>query len=60
MSHPVVWFEVTGKNSKALQSFYGELFAWKMNLDNPMGYGLVDHVDGKGIPGGIGPSGWLR
>jgi len=55
MSHPVVWFEVLGKDAKKLQSFYAELFAWKIDASNPMSYGMVE-PQGKGIPGGIGPA----
>jgi len=55
MGAPVVHFEILGQNGKALQEFYANLFGWKINADNPMGYGLVDtDSDGKGIGGGIG------
>jgi predicted enzyme related to lactoylglutathione lyase len=60
MSAPVVWFEIIGKDGKKLQNFYGELFNWKINADNPMQYGMVDAAGsgtdpGKGsIGGGIG------
>lgn len=57
---PVVWFEVTGKDAKKLQSFYGKIFDWKINADNPMHYGMVEAVAngnaaGTGsISGGVG------
>jgi len=54
MSHPVVWFEVLGKDGSKLQTFYRELFGWKVTVDNPMGYGMVETGAKKGIPGGIG------
>lgn len=54
MKHPVVWFEVNGKDAKALHGFYGELFGWKVAADNPMNYGMVEAEKGRGIPGGIG------
>ncbi len=59
MGQPVVHFEVVGKDGPALQSFYSELFGWKFDADNPMGYGVVareDNVnaDGVGIGGGVG------
>lgn len=53
MSTPVIHFEVIGKDGAALQKFYGSLFDWKINADNPMNYGLVSAGDG-GIGGGIG------
>jgi predicted enzyme related to lactoylglutathione lyase len=54
MAHPVVWFEVMGKDADKLQGFYGELFGWKMKIDNPMKYGVVTTGSDKGIPGGVG------
>jgi len=71
MGQPVVHFEIIGKDSAALQSFYSELFGWKIEIDtnNPMNYGFVQRdenvlPDGTGIPGGIGQvpegePGWL-
>jgi uncharacterized protein len=55
MANQVSWFEVTGKDGEKLQRFYGELFDWKIDADNPMGYGMVEGGDG-GIGGGIGKS----
>jgi predicted enzyme related to lactoylglutathione lyase len=54
MKNPVVHFEVTGKDGAALQKFYGELFEWNVNADNPMNYGMVTPEEGKGIGGGVG------
>ncbi len=53
-AHPVVWFEVIGTDGAKLQRYYGDLFDWKINTDNPMKYGMIDAKGGKGIPGGIG------
>jgi hypothetical protein len=37
-----------------LQKFYAEMFDWKIDSSNPMGYGLVDtDSDGQGIGGGV-------
>jgi len=65
MGQPVVHFEITGKDGKALQDYYGQLFGWNINADNEFGYGLVDreenlNPDGIGIGGGIssGPEGY--
>jgi predicted enzyme related to lactoylglutathione lyase len=55
MSQPVVHFEIVGKDGKALQDYYGALFDWKINADNPMNYGMVEPAQG-GIAGGVGPS----
>jgi len=46
-------FEIIGKDGKALQRYYSELFGWTINDDNPMGYGMVEREE-NGIAGGIG------
>ena len=53
MSAPVVWFEVVGHDLPELTGFYGDLFGWKIDTENPMGYGMVDTGTSTGIPGGI-------
>jgi predicted enzyme related to lactoylglutathione lyase len=55
MANPVVHFEVVGADGARLQQFYGDLFDWKVNADNPMSYGIVDN-GGDGINGGVGES----
>ncbi len=52
MPNPVVHFEVGGDDPAALQDFYAKTFDWKVDADNPMGYGLVENND-EGIGGGI-------
>ena len=61
MGQPVVHFEIMGNDPAALRSFYGDLFGWKIDADNPMNYGTVARegntaADGSGIGGGIGQS----
>jgi uncharacterized protein len=65
MGQPVVHFEVIAKDARSLQSFYSELFDWKIDAHNPMNYGIVQRDDnvndeGVGIGGGIGagPAGY--
>ena len=65
MGQPVVHFEIIGKNGDKLRSYYGELFGWTFDTDNPMSYGVVDREqnlspEGVGIGGGIasGPDGY--
>ena len=53
MTHPVIHFEVTGKDGEALQRYYADLFGWTMHPVADFGYSLVDKV-GDGIAGGIG------
>ena len=52
---PVVHFEIVGKDAGKLQQFYGDLFDWKIDANNPMNYGMVDN-EGQGINGGVGAS----
>jgi uncharacterized protein len=54
MAHPVMWFEVLGKDGKKLREFYGGLFGWTFGANDPIQYGLVKTGADRGIPGGIG------
>jgi hypothetical protein len=58
MGAPVVHFEVIGKDFATLSTFYSGLFDWKIDTDNPVGYGVVSREDnlnaeGIGIGGGL-------
>ena len=54
MGNPVVHFEIGVNDQTAANKFYGQLFGWKINADNPVGYGMVDtDSGGEGIGGGI-------
>ena len=55
MAQPVVHFEVLGKDGKKLQEFYGKLFDWNVDANNPMQYGMVAAGEG-GIGGGVAAS----
>jgi len=52
MGGNVVHFEVTGKNGKKLQKFYADAFGWKLDTNNPGGYGMVRQENS--LTGGIG------
>jgi hypothetical protein len=59
MGQPVVHFEVVGRDGEAMRRYYGELFGWEIDADNPAGYGIVareKNVNGEGIGigGGVG------
>ena len=59
MGQPVVHFEVIGKDSDKLRGYYGELFGWEFDTNNPMQYGVVQregntNAEGVGIGGGVG------
>jgi hypothetical protein len=53
MANPVTWFEIIGKDGGKLQRFYSDVFGWKIDANNPMNYGMVEHT-GQGIAGGVG------
>jgi predicted enzyme related to lactoylglutathione lyase len=53
MADKVIHFEVLGRDQKALQKFYGDLFGWTFNTDNPDGYGIAPG-DQAGVAVGIG------
>ncbi|MFL5884757.1 MAG: VOC family protein [Thermoleophilaceae bacterium] len=52
MPNPVVYFEVIGKDHKALSSFYSALFDWDVQPAGPGNYNFAN--PGDGISGGIG------
>jgi uncharacterized protein len=65
MSHPVVHFEVIGKDPDRLRAYFGELFGWQFDTPSPVAtevsepdrYGFLDLIataDGTGIRGGVG------
>src|ERR1700730_13679571 len=56
MGNPVVHFDISGPDPEQLQTFYGELFGWKVIPVPEMNYALVDTQGGSGINGGIGAS----
>ena len=49
----VIHFEIVGKDQKALQSYYGNLFGWKLDTSAPGGYGMTDPAT-TGIVVGVG------
>ena len=56
MAAPVIRFEIMGGKGNELEKFYGDLFGWKIDSNNPMKYGMVDTDTHGGINGGVGPS----
>jgi predicted enzyme related to lactoylglutathione lyase len=50
----VVHWEVQARDQAAQQRFFGELFGWKIDANNPTGYGMVTAYGEKSIGGGIG------
>ncbi len=56
MGCPVVQWQMLVKDPEAQSAFYGSLFGWQVNSDNPLGYRVVDTGSLDGIQGGIWPS----
>lgn len=54
----VIHFEIVGRDATGLQRFYSDLFGWKLNTDNPGGYGMSsDHQTGVVVGIGATPDG---
>ena len=49
----VIHFEIVGKDQQALQRYWSDLFGWKLNTDNPGGYGMSDPSQ-TGLVVGVG------
>src|SRR5207237_3440846 len=57
MGKPIVHWEIVSNGpAKDVISFYADTFGWKIDADNPLGYGLVDKDDGGGVAGGVSGS----
>lgn len=56
MANPVVHFEIHGSDSKRLIDFYGGVFGWEANADNPQNYALIEKGAARGIGGGLAQS----
>lgn len=52
--HQVVHWEIQSKAPERLHAFYGDVFSWKIDANNPMNYGMVSSGGVYGIDGGIG------
>jgi len=52
--HQVAHWAIQSKTPEKLHEFYGEVFSWKIDANNPMNYGMVASGGADGIDGGIG------
>jgi predicted enzyme related to lactoylglutathione lyase len=50
----VVHWEVQAKDPATQQRFFGELFSWEVDTNNPQSYGMVSPAGKDTIGGGIG------
>ena len=53
MADTIVHVEVTGTDGAKLQRFYGDIFGWQLDTNNPGGYGMLRQGE---LSAGIGPS----
>lgn len=56
MGCPVLQFQILSKEPEQTAKFYSELFGWKVDANNPMGYRRIDTGSSQGIQGGIWPA----
>jgi predicted enzyme related to lactoylglutathione lyase len=52
--HQVIHWEIQSKSPERLHGFYRDVFAWNIDTNNPMKYGMVASGGEHGIDGGIG------
>ncbi|HEY0443281.1 MAG TPA: VOC family protein [Candidatus Limnocylindrales bacterium] len=53
MADRIIHVEVVGRDAGKLQKFFSDLFGWKLDTNNPGGYGMASSDD-NGIVTGIG------
>lgn len=54
MSNPVIHFEIIAADGEKARQFYGDLFGWTFNTDNPLQYGAANTGAGEtAIAGGV-------
>lgn len=56
MGCPVLQFQILSKEPEQTAKFYSDLFGWKVDANNPMGYRRIDTGSAQGIQGGIWPA----
>ncbi len=56
MGHPVTQFQILAKNPDQAVEFYGQLFGWKADANNALGYRAIDTGSKSGIQGGVWPA----
>jgi predicted enzyme related to lactoylglutathione lyase len=56
MGDPVVRFQILSKVPDETARFYSDLFGWKIDANNPLGYRRISTGSADGIQGGIWPA----
>jgi len=44
VAHPVVHFEIIGKNPEKLRAYFGELFGWQFDTSSPVAEAVSDPI----------------
>ncbi len=52
MATKVIHVEVTGRDRETLQKFYSDVFGWRLDTNNPAGYGM--EREESGLTAGVG------
>lgn len=50
-------WQILARDPDKLTAFYSDLFGWRVNTNNAMGYRMVDTGSERGINGGVWPIG---
>jgi predicted enzyme related to lactoylglutathione lyase len=56
MANAVAQFQLISRSPDETARFYGDLFGWKVNAQDPLGYRRIDTGSSDGIQGGIWPA----
>ena len=56
MANPVMQFQILSKRPDETAKFYEELFGWKVDANNALGYRQIETGSKEGIQGGIWPA----
>ena len=56
MGNPVMQWQIVTRDPDKHSAFYANVFGWKINGDNPLGYRMTEAGAPKGIGGGFWPA----
>jgi uncharacterized protein len=56
MGSPVKAWQIVSKNPEATARFYADVFGWRVDVNNALGYRVVDTCSEEGVGGGIWPA----
>lgn len=56
MANPVTRWQIVAQDAERVAAFYGDVFGWKMNTANSLGYRELMSGQPNGIDGGVWPN----